>query len=81
MKQYSGKNPVPRVAHLFQNIANPKGATDSKARHLAGGGAKKKQQDSVKQNEVLVGRLKRGKEMSVRDPVTGDEIVRTHRAH
>lgn len=71
---YSAKNPVPKVA--LKSILDPSGATETKAKNLR----KKNDQDEEKEQDATQRAAKnmaKGKDLQVRDPITGEETVRS----
>lgn len=68
---YSGKNPVPTVA--LRSLIDPSGATEAKAKHLRG--RDKKEENEQNETEKTTSQMAKGKEVRVRDPVTGEETV------
>ena len=70
---YSGAHPVPKVA--LKSILDPNSATETKAKHIKG--RNKKEESVKKETEKSANQMQKGKEVTVKDPVTGEETVRT----
>jgi hypothetical protein len=71
---YSARNPVPKVALLLKSIVDPSGATEAKAKNLRSHDKKEEQEQSATAQSTK--RMIKGKEVQVKDPVTGQETVR-----
>ena len=69
---YSAKNPVPKVA--LRSLIDPSGATEEKAKGLRSQDKKEEEDQDATQKSTK--RMVKGKEVQVKDPVTGEETVR-----
>ncbi|KZT54274.1 hypothetical protein CALCODRAFT_557073 [Calocera cornea HHB12733] len=72
-RPYGAFNPVPKVAYLFQNIVDPRGATKKKAQRASGERDEQKRQ--THETQKLVSDMQRGKEMDVHDPITKGSVT------
>lgn len=70
---YSAGHPVPKVA--LKSILNPSDATETKAKHLKMKDKKAEREQNV--TDKAVSAMAKGREVTVKDPVTGEETVRT----
>ena len=69
---YSAVNPVPKVA--LKSILDPSSATESKAKKIT----KRNNEDEDRSQDAMqraARRMAKGKDMNVRDPITGEQTV------